>query len=216
MSLTNGSINLTRYRLLDPPDELTNDFIIERLKKNSFVNIDHTLDESSLGWVEILNPLQTEFDPASFRFGGFIALTLRRDVRKVSPKTIARYYVVREAEYAEKTGRRPNSLAKKELREAVKLELLQKAPVDTGLMEVVWLQAANEIWLDAVGESKREVFEELWSRTFGLSLQMLVPITMGLEMTPEANRQALLETTPAAIWGDLALDMGQEAINESE
>ena len=91
-------------------------------------------------------------------------------------------------------------MAKKELKEAVKSELMARALLNTELMEVAWLFKENEIWLSATGEKRRESFEELWGRTFGLSLQMLVPVTWGLEIIPKEMRQSLLDSKASPIW----------------
>ncbi len=201
MGLIKGSLSLTRYRVLEePPEELSDDYITERLAKNAFMDIENVPEEKSLGWVEFFNHLDGNFNPATYRFGGMLAMTLRLDTRKLPGKTISRYYAIREAMYIEKTGRKPNSLAKKELKDAVKSELLRRALVNTELMEVAWLYKENEIWLAAQGEKRRETFEELWSRTFGLSLQMLVPVTLGLEIVNEELKKALLSSTASPIW----------------
>ncbi len=201
MGLIKGSLSLTRYRVLEePPEEISDDYITERLNKNAFIDIEHAPEERSLGWVEFFNHLDSHFNPATYRFGGMLAMTLRLDTRKLPGKTVSRYYAIREARYIEKTGRKPNSLAKKELKDAVKSELLRRALVNTELMEVAWLHQENEIWLAAAGEKRRETFEELWSRTFGLSLQMLVPVTLGLEIVGEEMRRALMNSTASPIW----------------
>lgn len=201
MGLIKGTLSLTRYRVREePPETLTDEYLTERLVKNAFLDIEELAEERSLGWVEFLNHLGTSFNPATYRFGGMLVFTLRLDTRKVSPRTLNRYYLIREADYVEKVGRRPNSLARKELKEAVKSELLRRALLNTELMEVAWLFKENEIWLAASGEKRREVFEELWGRTFGLSLQMLVPVTLGLEMLAGELRRALLDSKASPIW----------------
>ena len=201
MGLLKGSLSLTRYRVKEePPELLTDEYLDERLAKNAFVDIEDAPEERSLGWVEFLNHLDINFNPATYRFGGILAFTLRQDTRKVPGKTVARYYAIREARYVEQTGRKPNSVAKKELKEAVKSELLRRALLNTELMEVAWLYQENEIWLAAVGEKRREAFEELWGRTFGLALQMLVPATLGLELITGELRQALLDAKASPIW----------------
>ena len=206
MGLIKGSLALTRYRVVEePPEALTNEYVGERLIKNSFVDIEHAPQEASLGWVEFMDHLSTNFDPAAFSFGGFLAMTLRLDARKVPAKTVMRYYAVREAEYVGKVGRKPNSVARRELKESVKAELLGRALLNTELMEVVWRYKENEIWLGAVGEKRRELFEELWGRTFGLSLQMLVPPTVALEILPKNMHKEFLDSKPINIWQPGAL-----------
>lgn len=201
MGLIKGSLSLTRYRVKEePPETLTDEYVSERLNKNAFVDIEDAPEEKSLGWVEFLNPLDSNFNPATYRFGGILAFTLRLDSRKVPGKTVSRYYNIREAQYVEKIGRAPNSVAKRELKEAIKSELLRRALLNTELMEAAWLYQENEVWLAAVGEKRRETFEELWGRTFGLSLQMLVPATVGLELLSGNLRKSLLDSKASAIW----------------
>lgn len=201
MGLIKGTMSLTRYRVKEePPETLTDEYLSERLTKNAFVDIEHAPEERSLGWVEFMNHLDSKFNPATYRFGGLLTFTLRLDTRKLSGKAVSRYYAIREAQYLEKTGRRPNSLAKKELKEAVKSELMRRTLLNTELMEVAWLFQENEVWLTAVGEKRRETFEELWGRTFGLSLQMLVPVTVGLEVLTGQLRKSLLDSKASPIW----------------
>jgi len=192
---------MTRYRVLEePPETLTDEYITERLTKNAFVDIEHAPEERSLGWVEFLNHLDCNFNPATYRFGGMLVFTLRLDTRKVPGKTVSRYYAIREAQVIEQTGRRPNSRSKRQLKEAVQSELLQRALLSTELMEAAWLFRENELWLAATGEKRRETFEELWSRTFGLSLQMLVPVTLGLELLNNDLKKALLDSKASPVW----------------
>lgn len=201
MGLIKGTLSLTRYRVKEePPETLTDEYLTERLTKNAFVDIEHAPEERSLGWVEFMNHLDSNFNPANYRFGGLLSFTLRLDTRKLSGKAVGRYYAIREAQYMEKTGRKPNSVAKKELKDVVKSELMRRTLLNTELMEVAWLYQENEIWLAATGEKRRETFEELWGRTFGLSLQMLVPITTGLEVLSGSLKKALLDSKASPIW----------------
>jgi len=201
MGLLKGTLSMTRYRVKEePPETLTDEYISERLLKNSFIDIEDAPEEKSLGWVEFLDHLGTDFNPATYRFGGILVFTLRLDTRRLAAKTVARYYAISEVQYQQKTGRRPNSLAKKELKEAVKSQLMRRALLNTELMEAAWLFKENELWLAATGEKRRETFEELWGRTFGLSLQMLVPATLGLELLTGELRKALLDSKSSPIW----------------
>jgi DNA recombination-dependent growth factor C len=185
---------------MDEYPEPTDELVQERLFKNAFVDIEGSPEENSLGWVELLNHLAWQFDPASFRFGGFLTFSLRFDARSLPAKTLNRYYKIREAEFLSQTGRKPNSVKRRDLKDTLRQDLLRRALLNTELMEVIWLFRENEVWLGAVGEKRRTMFEELWARTFGLSLRMLVPITLGLELTPDKFRSALIESRPVSIW----------------
>jgi len=202
MGLIKGALSLTRYRVREePPEMLTDEYVSGRLAKNAFLDIEDGPEERSLGWVEFFNHLGTDFNPATYRFGGLLAFTLRLDTRRLPPQVLRRYCAIREARYTAQTGRRPNSLVRREMREAVKTELMIRALVNTELMETAWLYGENEVWLAAAGERRRELFEELWNRTFGLALQMeALPVTFGLENLTGRLRRALLEARPEPIW----------------
>ena len=202
MGLIKGALSLTRYRVIEePPETLTDKYLSGRLAKNAFLDIEESPEELSLGWVEFGHHLGTNFNPATYRFGGLFAFTLRLDTRRLPPAILRRYCALREARYTVQTGRRLNSLVRREMKEAVRTDLLRRALVSTELMEVAWLHQENEVWLAATGEKRRERFEELWGRTFGLALRMeVLPLTYGLEKLADRLRQALLSVRPEPIW----------------
>ena len=202
MGLIKGTLSLTRYRVREEPAEpFDDDYLGRRLAQNAFLDIEDQPEERSLGWVEFFNHLGTDFNPAVYRFGGLLAFTLRLDTRRLPASALRRYAAIREARYQAQTGRRPTSLQRREIKETVRSELLSRALVQTELMETVWLPQEREVWLAAVGEKRRELFEELWGRTFGLSLRMeALPVTFGLEALTGRLRQALLAARPSPIW----------------
>jgi DNA recombination-dependent growth factor C len=200
MGLIKGTPSVTRYRLLEAPEEVTDEYIQQRLKRNSFVDIEATSEEDSLGWVEILDHLSTEFNPASFKFGGFVAFSARLDTRRLAARTLNRYYHYKEVEFLAQTGRKPNSVKKREIKENLRQDLLRRTLLNTDLLEVLWFQKEQEIWVGGAGEKKRLLFEELWERTFGLSVRLLVPITLGLEMIPKELGASLLKSKACSLW----------------
>ncbi|MDR2140332.1 MAG: recombination-associated protein RdgC [Deltaproteobacteria bacterium] len=202
MGLFKGNPTLNRYRLLDSPEDLTDEFIRDRLTRNSFVDIENTAEESSLGWVEIMSPLATGFDPAAWRFGGFLAFQARLDTRRLSAKTLNRYYLIKEAEIIAQTGRKPNSHKKKEMMESLRQDLMRRSLLNTDLLEVLWFLGEREIWIGGAGEKKRLIFEDLWERTFGLPVRLLVPITLGLEMLPKKSAETLFNARARFLMGD--------------
>ncbi|MBW2050611.1 MAG: recombination-associated protein RdgC [Deltaproteobacteria bacterium] len=116
MSLLEGVISLTRYRVTSSPAELSEEFIAERIKRNAFVDIDNTADEESIGWVEVLDPFAASFEPYSFKFGEIIALGMRVDKRTVAPKVVNRYLALAEAELQKTSENRLRSEERRELK----------------------------------------------------------------------------------------------------
>jgi DNA recombination-dependent growth factor C len=193
-----GSPTVTRYRVADAlPEEFTEEFVGERLRKHAFADIENTAEESSHGWAEILDSLSHSFPEGSYRFGPNYAFTLRLDQRRLPAKILNRYYAIREAEFVEKTHRKPNSVKRKDMKESLRLELLRKTLLTSDFFEAVWLTARSEVWLAGSGEKLRALFEDHWGRTFGLTLLMLVPVTMGLELLDEEGRLRLLDLEPS-------------------
>lgn len=201
MGFLKGGVSLTRYRVMDEPPEMTDEYLSERLKRSAFGDIEATAEEAGLGWVELLDPWSIAFDPASCRFGGFVAFSLRLDSRRLGAKTINRYLALEEARYIESVGRPPSTLTRRELKNKVRSDLLRRTPVDTDLFEVIWFPGQHELWLGAVGEKKRDLFEELWRNSFGLSLKFLVPVSLAPELTDEKKWPLIASLKPSALLG---------------
>lgn len=201
MGFIKGGLSLTRYRVLDEPLEMTDEYLSGCLKRNAFWDIEATAEEASLGWVELLDPWSAAFDPASYRFGGFVAFGLRLDSRRLGAKTVNRYLALEEARYLENVGRPPSTMARRELKNKVRNDLLRRTPVDTDIFEVVWFPGPRELWLGAVGEKKRGLFEELWRNTFGLSLKFLVPASLAPELIPETQWPLIAALKPSSLLG---------------
>lgn len=206
MTLLSGKLSLTRYRVKPEPGEFegyTDEYLSERFIKNAFVDIEASpTDEFSVGWVECMKHLGINFCPATYRFGDLVVANVRVDTRKISPKVMARYCAIREDLYESNKGCRPNAVARKEIKSAVHSDLTRRIPLTTEIMAVAWFLKQNELWLVAVGEKPRQIFESLWGRTFGLSLTMQVPVTVGLEIFHNSSplTEGLLAVQPAPMW----------------
>ena len=202
MGLIKGTVSLTRYLILEPPPELTDDYIIDCLNRNAFIDIDSTTEEESMGWVDVTNPLSTDFSFQTFNFGQMIILGLRMDTRKVSSKVVSRYFTMALAQ-AEQISEKPlNATQRKELKEKVRRDLLGRTPVNTDVFEVCWFPKKGELWLAAAGVKIREKLEDLWRRTFGLGLAMKIPFVLARELLPDSVPPDALDLAkPVALYG---------------
>jgi DNA recombination-dependent growth factor C len=193
MGFIKGGVTFTRYRIFEEPEDgLTDEFVQDRLTKNAFIDIEETSEESSAGWVQILDHLEASFPVESWRFGELHAFTLRLDERKLPGRILNRYLAISVARFTAQTGRKPNSTKKREIKDALRHDLLRRSLLDTSLFEVVWLTERHEVWLGASGEKHRTMFEELWGKTFGLGIKPLVPVTVGLEILRKTQKERLL------------------------
>ena len=198
MGLIKGAVSLTRYRVLDSPPEISDDFISERLTSNRFLDIDAGPEEESVGWVEVLDPLSVGFAPTSFNFGQTVVLGLRVDIRRVSTKTVNRYLAVAEAETETVTGKPLTSNQRREMKAKIRNDLLIRTPLSTDVFEVCWFPKRDEVWLAATGTKIREKFEEQWRRTFSLGLLMKAPIMLAAELLPKDIPAETLERATAS------------------
>ena len=202
MSLLKGALNVTRYRVLDSPDEISNEFLEAHLQKNAFLDIDSTVEEESVGWVEVMNPFSTEFRADSFNFGPVLMFGLRIDTRRVSSKTVSRYLALAVAQAEQYSDKPLSNEQKRELKGRVRIDLLGRTPVTTDIYEVCWLMDEQELWLVGTGVKVRERFEDQWRRTFGLGLVMKIPYVLAKEHFPnDLPHEALEQVRPAALFG---------------
>ncbi|MFH1139639.1 MAG: recombination-associated protein RdgC [Pseudomonadota bacterium] len=200
MTLIKGNVSLTRYKTLDPPPELTQEFLADRFRQNAFMDIDKSPEEESMGWVEVLNHFSTAFEHHHFHFGDVIILGFRVDVRKVSAKMVDRYLARAEAEAdAEKPL---NKEERRMLKAKIRHDLLIRTPVNTDVYEVCWFPRLEEVWLAASGTKLRERFEAQWIQTFNFGLGMKMPFILGLDHLPEgATIDTLDQAQPSALFG---------------
>jgi DNA recombination-dependent growth factor C len=155
-----------------------------------------------VGWVEILDPLNMDFPPTSWRFGPLIAMSLRVDTRKLSNKVLKRYLTMAAAQAESDTGKPLSTRDRQELKHRVREELLSRTPVNTDIYEVGWFPEAAEVWLVGAGSAKvRERFEEWWRHTFNLGLIMKIPFVQARIKGPEGAEDALDRLRPSALFG---------------
>ena len=179
MSLIKGSINLTRYKVIDKIDtpDIDIDFVQKQLQALRFQSIDETLDTESVGWVQVLDDLSTAFPPTGFDFGVCYAMGMRVDMRKVSAKMFKRYVAIAIAKEEERAGRPLSADERGSRKNFVYAGLMNKAPVNTDVFGVCWFHKRGEVWLAGTGTKTRERFEALWGKTFGTGLLLKIPYT---------------------------------------
>ncbi|MCG6534727.1 MAG: DNA recombination-dependent growth factor C, partial [Syntrophales bacterium LBB04] len=67
MGLLKGTFSFSRYCIAGDLPAKFNDFIDERLKKYSFMNIIVQASEKSIGWTSLENVLDNEFTYAKYK-----------------------------------------------------------------------------------------------------------------------------------------------------
>lgn len=202
MGLIKGSLSLSRYTVKGevPPDFW--DFVDRRIRANLFMDIEGSTEEQSLGWVSAHDFLDTSFAYASYALDPYVVLGLRLDRRRVPGGVLKKYHrlevqkALRSAE-----GRGLSRSEREDLKEKVRLDLLRRLPAATQVFEVCWDTAAGEVWLGSTGRAVRDLFEDIFRRTFDLELWPRIPYLLaGDLLAPTPLGQRLEAARPLSLY----------------
>ena len=206
MGLLKGRATMSRYLVSGetPPDFW--DFIDRRIRANVFQDIEQTTAELSVGWVSIGDFMDTKLEYMSYALDPYVALGLRVDQRKVPAALLKKYHrlEVDKAKSMLDDGGNIGRSFREELKDKARLELLTRIPPASNLYEVIWNTANNELWLGASSAKVRDMFQELFVKTFGLDLIPRLPFLLARDLVQGSNlAEPLEEVRP---WGPLALE----------
>jgi len=195
MGFRKGTLTLAKYRVIGTLPDNFRTFVDERLKLFAFRELSVDETEKSVGWTSFENVLDTNFEYASYSLADYLVFSLRIDRRVVSPSLLK--LKVLEAE-RQTTVQRSKGLGYREkrsdIRERVHLSLLKQTPPTPSIHEVCWNVSAGWLLFGSLSEKIREDFEDLFKRTFGLTVHRFVPWDANY-MSAEMAERTLSATT---------------------
>lgn len=191
MGILSASNTITRFRLLDEvPQELWSS-IPDSLKKNALQDIDNTPEVRSLGWVTFEHLLDTKWESAPPEKGEYIAFSLRIDTRRIPAAVFNKHFLLameEENRLIKEQGKQVVSRERRaEIREIVKLRLMVKTLPTPVVFDVVWATGINIIYFASTQGTVIELFTDLFLQTFGLHLETLTPLALGIEIFKMAD-----------------------------
>ena len=204
MGFMSASVGFTRYRIVedDIPASLWGE-ITDRLKRNAFRDIDESAEERSFGWVSFDNMLDPEFEACPPEKGAYLAFTLRLDTRRVPPAVMKKHVAVAINDamrvMREQGKRFVTKEQKAEIREQVELRLRARTLPIPACFDVIWDTNAQIVYIASTQAKLTELFEELFTHTFGLHLESLTPYFLALQSLG-AERQEKLDTLEATVF----------------
>lgn len=199
MGALSGSITATSYFV---GGELPSDFrdrYIEALGKLRFKEIEIASDqEESLGWVNVADPFDTEFDLNKVLWNDYLLFTLRHDSIRIPP-AILKLYLKRElAEYLTQTGKeRASKAEQEEVRDHLVKQLRKRVLPAIKTYDVVWNIQRQRLWLFTTNKRVNEVFQEVFSDTFELPLIPKSPYALLEQMDDPALLEHAITIEPA-------------------
>jgi len=198
MGLLSRSASFVRYAVEGDLPENFWEFASERIARFSFKDIDDSYEERSVGWVSVLNMFDSEFAFASYAAGDNIALSLRIDERKVSPKLLKKF-CLKEEERLKKERQIPklNRTQLLEIKENVKLMLMKKAVPMPAVYDLCWNLAEGTLLFFTTSQKAQETLEEFFRDTFDLSIILQVPYLVAEHMLAAGEQDALSDISPS-------------------
>ena len=197
MGFVNGTASFVRFSVEGDLPENIWDFIADRVVAFGFRDIDETYEESSIGWVSVLNMFDTEFDYASYAAGNYVTLSMRIDERKVS-SAIVKKFVQKEEERVKKEKQIPKipRSMRVEIKERIHNELMRKALPMPAVFDLCWNLENSTLLFFSTNKKAQALLEDLFKESFGLTLMQQIPYLCGEHLLDEDDAERLATITP--------------------
>ena len=189
MSFQKASTSFTRFRIIDdiPADLWAS--IPEKLRQYAFIDIDDIAEERAFGWTSFDDMLDTEWRQSPPEKGDFLTFSLRLDTRRIPPAVLRKHVrlALRDEEERIKALGKKFIVRerKKEIQEQVKLRLMGRFLPIPAEFQVVWNMRSGRVYFASTQTKMIEMFLDLFTRTFELRLEQLLPYSLALAMFGE-------------------------------
>lgn len=192
MGFLKGNASFVCFSVEGEMSDSSTDFVAKRIAAYSFKEIDDTYDESSIGWVSVLNMFDASFAYASFLVGNYIVLSLRVDERKVSP-AILKKFVLKEEEKvrAERQVPRLSRSTRLQIKQRIQSELIRKAFPVPSVYELCWNIGESRLLLFTTNKKVHSLVEDYFKDCFGLLLRQQIPFVLAEGLVGESDRARL-------------------------
>ncbi len=172
MGALTGAITSSAYYLLE---DLPNDFrsvYTEALNSRRFKEIELETDQDeSVGWCVANDPFDTGFAVEKFHLNDYLMFSMRQDILRLPPSVFKLHLAKRIADYKAEFGK--DKLTKSEadnISELLEREFRRKVLPSIRIHDVVWNIQRREVWLFTTNKRVNEIFQDLFTDTFGLPL----------------------------------------------
>lgn len=189
MSFQKSSTSFTRFRILDdiPADLWAS--IPEKLRQFAFLDIDDIAEERSFGWTNFDDMLDTEWKTSPPEKADFLTFSLRLDTRRIPPAVLRKHVRLALREEEERIRALGKKFVgrerKKEIQEQVKLRLMGRFLPIPAEFQVVWNTRTGRVYFASTQSKMIEMFLDLFTRSFDLRLEQLLPYSLALSMFGE-------------------------------
>ena len=189
MSFLKSSTSFTRFRIVD---EIPADLwaaVPEKQRQIAFQDIDEIPEERAFGWVNFDDMLDTAWRLSPPEKAEYLVFSLRVDTRRIPPAVLRKHTRIalqeeeqRIREFGKKFVARER---KKEIAEQVKLRLRGRFLPIPSEFQVVWNTQTAKIYLASTQGKLIELFQDLFTRTFDLHIEQMLPYGLALSLLGE-------------------------------
>jgi hypothetical protein len=167
MGLLKGNITFSRYRVASEAPQLTSGSIDEKLKKFAFHDRTLSSQEKIMGWTGLENILDSSFVQMQYAIGDYLIFSLRID-RKVIPPSLFKVKILeREKAYREEKGiRKIQRDRREEIRDALRLELLEKMQPVPSFYDLCWSKSAGTVLFCSLSDKVLQDFQDFFKESF--------------------------------------------------
>ena len=202
MGVLSGALTGRRFRVVGELPEGWRDAFRERLGKMAFPAVPPSQGKEEVeGWVRVQNLLDTEFDDFNtWLFGNYAVFCLRVDKKSLPGKLLAAHVEKKCEAWAASAGVQRVPLAKKkEIKEALEQEWLDRALPRVALTEIAWNVTGGTAIVSGTSDKVVDRVRKRFQRTFGLELIAWSPLDAveGREVMED-----LLASTPDDLGGE--------------
>jgi DNA recombination-dependent growth factor C len=176
MSIYNGSLAFTRYKVLGEPSKSS----ISALSKviTPFlappITIDGPVKPESMGWVRPLTKSDEEivsedshWDMSDCQVNNAFLLRIRYERRKVPAALVQMLYKQKLREHLKSTGKNMKRTERQEFKEKLVQDLLKKTLPAVTYTDLLWNLDEHEVLIFSASKSVRQRAEQLFYQTFG-------------------------------------------------
>jgi hypothetical protein len=175
MGILAKSCGLSQYTTgSDLPSDFLN-VVVDRVRYRAFIDIEQdSVTEKSIGWVDIDNMLDAQFETINFLKEPYIVLGMRVDKRAVPASVLKRNCLIKEQQIMQDEGISfINGKRRKEIKEAVRQSLLSSMIPTTQVYDMVWKYTTGHVLFTNTSPKLCDDFQELFSATFNLRLNTI-------------------------------------------
>ncbi|MFH0824238.1 MAG: hypothetical protein V2B18_15910 [Pseudomonadota bacterium] len=194
MGFGSRSASIMRYRVKGELVGPLWDAVHEGIQRGKFTDAESAGDVVAMGWTSAEDFTDNGLQPADCVRDHYVSLAFRVDTVRVPPRILEMQFKAESKKILQETGRKRLSSAQvREVKEALKEKLRTQILPSIQVFDLIWDTSRGVAYLATLGVKGRERVEDLFKKSFGLTLIPIIPFIRAQELLEEPAQQRLLE-----------------------